>query len=88
MLLGPPLNLFLTLFGKENQHSILLIVLSSVSIFIITWIWINYAKEVAHFRQTKYPLWEELSLLKKQSKGLNYEEIENRFNAILKKFET
>ncbi|MDQ6600826.1 hypothetical protein [Bacillus salipaludis] len=61
-LLGPPLNLILTLFGMKHQHPFLLIVFSVVSVFIITWIWIHYAKEVAEFRQTKYLLWEELYL--------------------------
>ncbi|MDM5451061.1 hypothetical protein [Peribacillus simplex] len=87
-LLGPPLNLFLTLFGKENQHPFLLNLLSIVSVLIITWIWIKYAKEVTQFRHKTFPFWEELSLLKKQAKELSPVEIEQRLNVILERYET
>ncbi|WP_153043050.1 hypothetical protein [Neobacillus mesonae] len=86
-LLGPPLNFFLMLFGKKTQHPFLLMLLSVVFVFIITWIWIDYAKGVAQFRKKIYTLWEELSVLKKQAKELKLEEIEKRLNAILEKFE-
>lgn len=52
----------------------------------LSWLLKN-AKERTEFKQTNYPLWEELSLLKKQSKGLMHEEIEHRFNAIFEKYE-
>lgn len=86
-LLGPPLNLFLALFGKKNPHPFLLPLFCVISVVIITWIWINYAKDVTQFRKIKYTLWEELSLLKKQAKELKVEEIEKRFNTILEKVE-
>ncbi|MFC5602728.1 hypothetical protein [Sporosarcina koreensis] len=87
-LLGPLLNLFLTLFGKENQHPFFLNLISIVSVFIITWIWIKYAKEVKQFRHKNFPFWEELSLLKKQAKELSPVEIEQRFKTILERYET
>lgn len=88
ILLGPPLNLFFILFAEKKQPSFLLILVSIVSVFIITWIWIKIAKEVTQFRQKEYPFWKELSFLKKQAKELSPVEIEQRLEAILEKFET
>lgn len=80
--LGPPLNLVLLLFGKPTKHLNLLILFTILSLALIVWIWVTYAKHKREFRKNKRYL-DELLLLRKEEKEFTYEELEQRYIDIL-----